>query len=360
MHFYMPTKVYQEEYCVRNHAAELASFGEKALILTGPHSAKASGALDDVTDALQNEGVSWTIFNEVEANPSVDTVMRAAEQGRHENCDFVIGVGGGSPMDAAKASALLLKHADWNADKLYETGNPADTVPIVCVPSTCGTGSEVTGVSVLTRPTIDKKGSIPYKIFPDLALVDGRYLVSCKSSLIADTAIDALAHMYESYLNSGADDYSRMLVDRGLSVWKKNKDVLTGERKADMEDDQNMMLASTLAGMAIAQDGTTLPHALSYTLTLDAHMSHGKAVGYFQRGFLKEADPEDRDHLLMEAGFEDVDDMQTFYERVCNPPEVPEKVLLKAVDAVATNPAKLALSPFPTDRDVLMRIAGLA
>ena len=101
MYFYMPAKVYCENNCVRKHAKELASFGKKALIVTGKHSAFQNGSIADVQAALDDHGVASAVFNEVEENPSVDTVMKGRDRGIAEEADFVIGIGGGSPMDAA-------------------------------------------------------------------------------------------------------------------------------------------------------------------------------------------------------------------------------------------------------------------
>ncbi|MBO6214433.1 MAG: iron-containing alcohol dehydrogenase, partial [Lachnospiraceae bacterium] len=205
--------------------------GEKyknALIVTGRHSAIACGALSDVEAALGKTGVSCSIYDKVEENPSVETVYEAAQMGRDAEADFVIAVGGGSPMDAAKAAALLIKNKDKGIDYLYEKGNPSDYIPVICVPTTCGTGSEATGVSVLSRPDIRAKGSIPYRIWPIIGLMDDRYLKNAPASIIRNTAIDALAHMCESYVNTKADDISRAFVMEGLKIWSMAKDELSG------------------------------------------------------------------------------------------------------------------------------------
>ena len=157
MKFYMPVKVYHETDCVRSHAAELCALGRKALIVTGKSSAAKCGALGDVEEALEQGGRQFCVFNEVEENPSVETIVRGAQLGCAEGADFVIGIGGGSPMDAAKAVAFLMKRTGANPADLYDASLPTDALPVAAVPTTCGTGSEVTGVSVLTRH--DKRAS---------------------------------------------------------------------------------------------------------------------------------------------------------------------------------------------------------
>ncbi len=359
--FYMPTRVFMEKDAVKNHVRELSSLGTRALIVTGRHSAMANGSFQDVTDALDSAGIGYVLFNEVEENPSTFTIMKARDLGVSEKVDFVIGIGGGSPMDAAKAIALMIRKADKDISYLYKPDGDSLTLPVAAVPTTCGTGSEVTGVSVLTDPDRQIKKSIPHKIFPDLALVDGKYLSSASEKILANTAFDALTHLVESYLNSKANDFSRMCVDAGLKAWAKSLDIFRGERKADDDDFYNMMLASTLAGMAIAHTGTTLPHGLSYPMTYFLHVPHGKATAYFTAGYLSEAPAQDREYLLGTAGFSSVSDFRKVYRRACGPLGLEEErvreVLEKAVLETGSNPVKLSLAPFPVDMDMLRRIA---
>ena len=161
MKLYMPTKVYNEKGCVRQHSQELAELGTKALLVTGKHSSRVNGSLQDVEDALNREQVPYVIFDGIEENPSVETVMRATALGLSEKVDFVIGIGGGSPMDASKAIALMIANPEKKADFLYETdaavkqaANKALTV--AAVPTTAGTGSEVTPYAILTRIVMPK------------------------------------------------------------------------------------------------------------------------------------------------------------------------------------------------------------
>ena len=216
MKFLMPTLVYSEENCVLNHSAELAALGSRALIVTGKRSARRCGAFADVTAALDKHGVSWVEFAEVEENPSVETVMRARQVGCKVKADFVIGIGGGSPMDAAKAIALMIRHPDRDWDYLYDKTAETTTLPIAEIPTTAGTGSEVTAVSVLTRHDIHVKGSIPHKIFADLALIDGKYVSGAPAQILANTTMDALCHLYESYIHTAATDFSRMCAEAGI------------------------------------------------------------------------------------------------------------------------------------------------
>lgn len=194
MDFYMPTKVHFEKGCIKKHGKELTSLGTKALIVTGRHSSKKNGSLNDVTSTLAAEGVFYVIFDEVEENPSVETVMKAASLGIEEHVDFVIGVGGGSPMDAAKAIAVMIANPNESDALLYEAKN-VPILPVVAIPTTAGTGSETTPWAVITRHDLQTKQSISHKVFPTLALVDYTYLAFASREILVCTAIDALAHL---------------------------------------------------------------------------------------------------------------------------------------------------------------------
>ena len=158
MKFYMPTRLYSENNCIEKHSAELASLGTHALIITGRSSSKLNGSLSDLITALEKHSVKYTVFDKTEENPSVETVMASRDTGLGCGADFVIGLGGGSPLDAAKAAALMMKNKEKSWEFLYET-SPADALPLAAIPTTCGTGSEVTGVAVLTRHDMKTKVS---------------------------------------------------------------------------------------------------------------------------------------------------------------------------------------------------------
>lgn len=371
MFFYMPVKVYAEKDCVRNHAKDLSALGTKALIVTGRHSAAANGSLKDVTDALNGQGIPWVHFSDVEENPSTETVMKARDLAVREKADFVIGIGGGSPLDAAKAAALMIAHPAEGEDYLYNKEAAAAgniCTPIALIPTTCGTGSEVTPISVLTRRSLKKKSSIPFRIYADLALLDGTYLSFASSKILANTTMDAFAHLTESYINSSATPYTRVIAEEGLRVWARSKEKLLrvtseGTSEADTvlspSDYTTMLDASMLAGMAIAHTGTALPHGLSYALTVYAGVPHGKACGYYLKGYLDAADPQDAAHVLGLAGFQDSDAFEEYYRATCGDIEIPEEILRKSYEDVRTAPAKIKAAPFPVDDAVLKRIIGL-
>lgn len=156
--YYMPTKVFFGKACVAQSGDVLADLGRKALLVTGRHSAKVNGSQAAVVEKLDELGISWFLFDEVENNPSVATIRKAAAFASEKGVDFVIGIGGGSPMDAAKAIALVCTN-ELDDEHLF-MGPYRKPLPIVAVPTTAGTGSEVTKVSVLTNPKAGTKQSI--------------------------------------------------------------------------------------------------------------------------------------------------------------------------------------------------------
>ena len=362
--FYIPVRVFSGREVVRGHAADFGKLGKKALIVTGKHSAKKCGVYEDICSALDACGIGHVLFDDVEENPSAATVMKARDFGLSAQTDFVIGAGGGSPMDAAKAIALMIRHAGEGREYLYTKGADSRTVPVVCIPTTCGTGSEVTAVSVLTDEVKKTKGSIPHQIFPSLALIDGKYLKSASRQMLCNTAFDALAHLVESYLNADAGPISRMIAADGLREWKKCLSVLKGEKAPGEEEYETLMRSAMLGGMAIAHTGTSIPHALSYALTYHLKVAHGRAVCSFLAGYLSEADPEDVSRILSLSGFSSVKDLHRTFTGCCGDLEIPKETLYPVLDLtcekVLANPAKCAKAPFPVSCDVIRRITFYA
>ena len=361
MKLYMPTEIYNEKNCVVNHSRDLAALGKNAFIVTGKHSSRINGSLNDVTAALEQEGIVYEIFDSVEENPSVDTVMKARDLGIRCNAEFVIGVGGGSPMDASKAIALMIANPEQDADILYAKAGQSiadvrKALPVVCVPTTAGTGSEVTPYSILTRETAEgqkAKQSIAHRIFPVLALVDADYLQTASRSTCVNTAVDTLAHLIESQLNTNTTDYSRFYSETGLRTWAKIKDSLIRYEIGE-EERKLLMHACTLGGMAIAHTQTSIPHGLSYTLTSELGIPHGKAAGIFLPGYLKIYDDKDAvaDALSL-LGFEDVQAFEEYIRQLLGEVEISDEMWGKDVEGLLQNPSRLNNYPFPIDREKL-------
>lgn len=350
MYFYMPTRIYCEKNCVRNHAKELSALGNKALIVTGKRSAKENGSLADVQGALTAEGIPFVLFDHIEENPSIETVMEARDFGNMSGADFVIGIGGGSPLDAAKAISLMMKHRAKTESFLYEKGSD-DAYPVVSVPTTCGTGSEATPYAILTIHKKRTKSSISHRIFPALALCDPTYLKNLPLAVLASTSIDALGHFMESYINNNATLYSKMLCIEGMKLWASVKDLLLGKEGSDT-DYEALLNASTLAGMAISHTGTSLPHGLSYYPTYETGVPHGKAVGIFLPAYLNAAE-NDQKEILSLLNFRDTEEFASYIQQVLGTVAISDELKRAAVEGMLSNQAKLANCPFPVDENVM-------
>jgi len=249
----------------------------------------------------------------------------------------------------------MIKNQSCSWELMFDGKAKPEHLPVVAVPTTCGTGSEVTAVAVLTRHDIRTKVPMVHKLFPVVALCDCKYLNAAPKEIICRTAVDALGHMVESYINSRATPFSRMCADAGFALWKKCKDYLIGSISLDKVIATDLLEASTFAGMAIAQTGTSIPHGLSYTLTYEGGIPHGTGVGLFQCGYLRHADEQERKHVLDAIGFDNSKDLGDFISKIC-PVNVSKELLNKAVDNLLKNPSKLASCPYKVDETVLLDI----
>ena len=357
MQLYMPTKVYSEENCVKNHAGELASFGKKAMIVTGKRSARLCGALEDVTAALDSRNIPWVVFDRVEENPSMETVMAAREMALEAGADLFIGIGGGSPMDAAKAISLMCANPQ-ETEAVFYTPKALSYYPVVCVPTTCGTGSEVTPYAILTRHALRTKKSISHKIYPALALLDAKYLRAMPRKGLVSTCVDALAHLVESYLNTNSNELNRIYSREGLLVWAGFKDALAEDRVTDAHL-WDMLHASMIAGMAITHTGTSLPHGLSYAVTYEEGIPHGTAVGMFLGGFVElYAHREAAMEVVKLLGFESAPALRAYITGLLGRVEVPEKLLQSSAHMLLADPGKLKNYPFAVTKEDLVNMVN--
>ncbi len=272
----MPTKVIFGRDCVKEQGALLRTLGDSALIVTGRSSAH-NGALRDVEEALAANGQDYTLFDRVAPNPAVACVREGVQLAKAAGADFVIGLGGGSPMDAAKAIATLAvqERAD---DEIFAGGYEDRALPMAHIPTTAGTGSEVTPYAILTNDAMQTKTSITsYAMFPRLAFLDGKYMLFLPQESTVNTALDALSHAAEGMLSRNATPLSDLYAEESLRILAP---ILPRLRGALSADDRDMLLyASCLAGMAIAQSGTTAVHGMGYYLTYFYGIDHGRANG---------------------------------------------------------------------------------
>lgn len=311
--FLMPTKAYFGKDCIAQFGEELSGFGSKAYIVTGGRSAQASGALSDICSNLERLNIAYNVFDKVENNPSTDTVKTGGIEARQTGADFVIGIGGGSPLDAAKAIAVLAAN-DMEPEQLFTNKFPNKPLPIIAIPTTAGTGSEVTPYSVLTRNELQTKGSFGTQAtFPAMAFLDPRYTESQPLKVTVGTAIDALSHNVEGYLGKRRTPISDLLAQEGIRLFGACIDSL---RKGSFswEDRENLLYMSMLGGMVISHTGTTFVHAAGYNYTYFMDIPHGQANGWLMAEYLRfnyEYAKDRIDNILGLMGLESIDEFDS-------------------------------------------------
>ena len=284
---YMPVKLVTGRGCVRSGAKELAKLGGVCLIVTGRSSAKACGALQDVTDTLDANGQRWVLFDGIGQNPRLTDCMAAAEMAIAAGADFVLGIGGGSALDAAKCIAVLAANPGMTQAQLYAFDWQNSPLKIAAVGTTAGTGSEVTKVSVITTPDGRKKSFHHEAIFPALSLGDPGYTMSVPPMVTRSTMVDVLAHCAESFFSRSANHISRCYAVEGIRLLMPVFRMMArqGCENLDYDAREQLYCASIYGGLAINVTGTCFPHTMGYLLTESFGIPHGTACAVFQRDF---------------------------------------------------------------------------
>jgi alcohol dehydrogenase class IV len=282
----MPTKIVGGENCIAANASLLKELGKKALVVTGRNSAKKNGSCDDVLKTLEANSQAYALFDRVMANPTIPNAFEAGGLARSEGCDFVIAVGGGSPMDLGKAAAAIAVNS-LSAGTLFTT--PFDNaLPLAAVPTTAGTGSEVTRYAILTNDAAQSKSSLSSPLlFPRVAFLDPRYLLSLSRNTLVNTALDALSHAVEGMLGTRAFAFTDALAKSGISAFAECLPALQSGSIGDPATREKLLFAATLDGMVIANTGTIVVHAMGYSLTYFKHIDHGRANGLLLGAYLR-------------------------------------------------------------------------
>jgi alcohol dehydrogenase class IV len=266
----------------------------RVLIVTDGKLVEA-GILSRVVHSLEQAGATFAVFDGGEPEPSLDTAQRALDAAWQFLPDSVLGLGGGSNMDLAKITATLLAHGGAPADYFGFDRIPGPVLPLICVPTTAGTGSEVSHSAVLTDAANKVKVStLSHHLRPSLAIVDPELTLSCPQKATADSGIDALTHAIEAYTvidsarfdlppddpspYSGKTPMGDILAEKAISLIGQNLVTAVNE-PGNLRARENMALAATLAGMAFSNCGVSIVHALEYPIGAAIHVSHGAGNG---------------------------------------------------------------------------------
>ena len=249
--------------------------GERILFVTDQGLTKI-GLAQGSLESLQQTGITVTLFDQVEADPSVDTLMAAVDKARQIDATGIVGFGGGSSMDVAKLTALLVGSNENLAEVWGVDNAQGPRLPLVLIPTTAGTGSEVTPIAIMTIGQDEKRGVSSAVILPDVAILDPLLTTSLPASITAATGIDAMVHAIEGYASRGTNNnpISKILATQSLSLLGANLELAVTDG-TNIKARGAMLLGSMLAGMAFANSPVAAVHALAYPIGGTFHVPHG-------------------------------------------------------------------------------------
>lgn len=250
--------------------------GKKGYIISGPH-LKKIGLVDICISSLQKAGIECDEFTETEGNPSTDTVDKAVKKFRESNADFIIAFGGGSPIDTAKAVAVLGTYGGSIIDYEGVGKVPGPVVPMIAIPTTAGTGSEVTAFSVITDHKRNYKLTVGSEyLLPKTAILDPKLITTVPAKTAAACGVDAMVHALEAYISLAASPFSDMMALKALQLiggslrkYYKNR--------TDEESAEEMLLGSLFAGIAFSHARLGNVHAMSHPVSAYFDVPHGLA-----------------------------------------------------------------------------------
>ena len=271
-------------------------YGKKALIVTGRTSAKKSGLYDRVTAKLDAAHIEHVLFDQVDANPLTTTALDGAALAKSESCDMVIAIGGGSIMDCAKGIAFMsVNEGDIN-DYIFNRKTSDKALPLIVIPTTCGTGSEGNGFGVLTNPeTGDKKSLRCNAIVPKVSIVDPAVMGTMPPHVLASVGFDALCHNIEAYTSKTAQPFTDALAHYAVTLLAqylvplyKHVKAMAESKAAVLNETQltkaweSVTLASTIGGMVINTAGVTLAHGMEHPASGLKDITHGVGLAVIE------------------------------------------------------------------------------
>ncbi len=273
--FISPLKIITERGGISNVGFYSKDLGKKALICVGGSSARKSGSLDKAITSLAKEGIGHAVYEGIPSDPDIESVLKGLEVCKKEGCDFIVALGGGSVIDAAKAIGLIFNNG--GEVSYYEKNKPSKRMlPMIAVPTTAGTASEVTMYSIITDNSQKRKMVISCEeILPDIALLDAELTISTPPSVAAATGMDALTHAIESYISDRATPTTRLFALKAIEMIMGSIHCAVYNPK-NIDAKENMIVAQMYAGMAFSNTSTALVHSMSRPLGVHFGVPHGE------------------------------------------------------------------------------------
>ena len=279
--YFQPTEIRFGRGRLSEVGQVVARYGRRCLIVSVKVDRTFAPLFEVVKQSLQEAGVKFGHFEGVIPNPTTDSVTTGASAAKELRADVVLGVGGGSSMDTAKAIAVEATHSGTSWDYLYdrETQPTERTLPIIAVSTTSGTGSQVTGVAVVTNTPLKSKSAISNSIiYPRACIVDPELMRTVPPHITASTGFDVFCHAFESYLSVNASPYTDTLALSAIRLVARWLPLVVADG-SNMEAREAMAWADTLAGLCIANAGVTLPHGIGMTIGGQCpQVMHGEAL----------------------------------------------------------------------------------
>ena len=294
--YFLPVNIQFGWNKVDSVAEFAAPYGKKALIVTGRSSAKKSGLYDRVVAKLDAAHIDHALFDQVDANPLTTTALDGAALAKSESCDMVIAIGGGSIMDCAKGIAFMAVNDGDINDYIFNRKTSDNALPLIVIPTTCGTGSEGNGFGVLTNPeTGDKKSLRCNAIVPKVSIVDPAVMGTMPSHVLSSVGFDALCHNIEAYTSKTAQPFTDALAHYAVTLlaqylvplYKHVKAIANGQQPILNEKQltkawESVTLASTIGGMVINTAGVTLGHGMEHPASGLKDITHGVGLAVIE------------------------------------------------------------------------------
>ena len=294
--YFLPVNIQFGWNKVDSAADFVTPYGKKALIVTGRSSAKKSGLYDRVVAKLETAHIDHVLFDQVDANPLTTTALEGAALAKSESCDVVIAIGGGSIMDCAKGIAFMAVNDGGINDYIFNRKTSDNALPLIVIPTTCGTGSEGNGFGVLTNPeTGDKKSLRCNAIVPKVSIVDPAVMGTMPPHVLASVSFDALCHNIEAYTSKMAQPFTdalsyyavTLLAQYLVPLYKHVKAVANGKPEVLSEKQlikawESVTLASTIGGMVINTAGVTLAHGMEHPASGLKDITHGVGLAVIE------------------------------------------------------------------------------
>lgn len=275
--YYMPTRIESGNEASKKTGSLIKDLGVSSVLIITDKGVRAANLLEEIEKSLLTADLHYDIFDEIEPNPSAETIQKGTEFLKQHKNEAVLAVGGGSSIDVSKGIAVMALNTGNIIDYEGVGKIPNPPLPIIVIPTTAGTGSEVTPSTVVTnKETFFKLAVLSPYLYPTLAILDPALTVNLPQGITAATGMDALTHAIESYTSKTANPVSQAFAIQAVKMIGENltKAYFVG---TDLESRENMLIASTLAGAAFAQSRLGNVHAISHTFGGVFNIPHGIA-----------------------------------------------------------------------------------